>query len=216
MPASTVTVMSAAAIVDHAVELGRREPDCSRHTPWAVRHGDCSRHSPCAEADGTRSVPATIATDRIDGYALISGIAHRFRHGGLVGRCDGLGQHGTLVVSHLRQGRGASIQCVPTQSVGTRLLHTSGISFPGFSLPVGSNARRTRRIASKSAGAKSRSISPIFSMPMPCSAVILPPHGDTFLQNLASGGHGALNLFPISLVEQQDADGCCRRRRGPR
>ena len=32
------------------------------------------------------------AADRIDGHALAAGVAHRFRHGGLVGRCDGFGQ----------------------------------------------------------------------------------------------------------------------------
>jgi hypothetical protein len=44
----------------------------------------------------------------------------------------------------------------------------------------------------------------IFSTPMPCSPVTLPPQAMHFVENLVAGRQHALDLIGVALVEEQD------------
>ena len=68
----------------------------------------------------------------------------------------------------------------------------------------GLNACRSRSIIARSSGVNSFGMKSIFSTPMPCSPVTLPPQADALLQDLVAGRQHALHLVGVALVEQQD------------
>ena len=74
----------------------------------------------------------------------------------------------------------------------------------GLHRPSGLNAGRSRSIIARSSGENSFGMKSIFSTPMPCSPVTLPPHADALFQDLVAGRQHALHLVGVALVEQQD------------
>ena len=56
----------------------------------------------------------------------------------------------------------------------------------------------------RSSGVNSCGMKSIFSTPMPCSPVTLPPSADALVQDLVAGRQHALHLIGVAFVEQQD------------
>ena len=69
---------------------------------------------------------------------------------------------------------------------------------------MGLKASRRFFIAARSLGVNILFMKPIFSTPMPCSPVTLPPQVDALVEDLVAGRQHALHLVGVALVEQQD------------
>ena len=77
-----------------------------------------------------------------------------------------------------------------------------GIALPGLSRPRSSNARLTAKNASRSAVENCTHIELIFSMPTPCSPVIVPPSSHAQFENIRAERVGAFPLAGCVGVEQ--------------
>ncbi len=79
-----------------------------------------------------------------------------------------------------------------------------GSILDGLHRPSGLNVLRSATIAARSSGEKSLGMNSIFSTPMPCSPVTLPPTRDALVENLVARQQDALHLVGVALVEEQD------------